>query len=82
MFFESQVSKICNSDLNLPLTDVEPKYPVQCSEDGNWHIPTEKMTELMQKVTSHHAAMFLLVITSSPHHSVVTQMTSGVLKSF
>ena len=38
---ESRVSKICNSNFNLSLTDVEPKYPVQCSEDGNWRIPTE-----------------------------------------
>ena len=76
---ESQVTRICNSNLNLSLTDVESEYPVQCSEDCNWRIPTENDDRTdTEGITSQHA-MCLLVIMSSPHHSVVTkEISQGV----
>ena len=56
MFFESQISDVCNSNskLNLSLTDVEPEYPVQCWEEGNWRIPTENDDRTNVEGTSVH----------------------------
>lgn len=74
---------ITQIQLNLSLTDVELGYPVpQCSED-NWRIPTVNDDRTNAEGNSvQFTSMFLLVIMSNPHHSVVTKMTSGVLKSF
>ena len=79
---ESQVTRICNSNLNLSLTDVESEYPVQCSEDGNWRIPTENddRTDTEGNFTSCNV--------SSCYHVKPTPLSrnkrefSGSLKSF